>query len=91
MFRESKGDDFPETKREVSTMEYKQINDKTIKISLTFEDLKAHDIKMSDFLVNQGMVEKLFYELVSELEIEDKFASAFNEDNARPALTPNFT
>lgn len=49
MFRESKGDDFPETKREVSTMEYKQINDKTIKISLTFEDLKAHDIKMSDF------------------------------------------
>ena len=56
-------------------MEYKQINDKTIKISLTFEDLKAHDIKMSDFLVNQGMVEKLFYELVSELEIEDKFAN----------------
>ena len=55
-------------------MEYKQINDKTIKISLTFDDLKSHDIKMSDFLVNQGMVEKLFYELVSELEIEDKFA-----------------
>src|SRR5574342_18236 len=56
-------------------MEYQQINDKTIKISLTFEDLKAHDVKMSDFLVNQGMVEKLFYELVSELEIEDKFAN----------------
>lgn len=56
-------------------MEYKQINDKTIKISLTFDDLKAHDIKMSDFLVNQGMVEKLFYELISELEIEDKFAN----------------
>lgn len=56
-------------------MEYKQINDKTIKISLTFEDLKAHDVKMSDFLVNQGMVEKLFYELVSELDIEDKFAN----------------
>lgn len=56
-------------------MEYKQINDKTIKISLTFDDLKSHDIKMSDFLVNQGMVEKLFYELVSELEIEDKFAN----------------
>ena len=66
---------YSETKREVSTMEYKQINDKTIKISLTFDDLKAHDIKMSDFLVNQGMVEKLFYELVSELEIEDKFAN----------------
>lgn len=63
-------------KREVSTMEYKQLNDKTIKISLTFDDLKAHDIKMSDFLVNQGMVEKLFYELVSELEIEDKFANS---------------
>ena len=56
-------------------MEYKQINDKTIKISLTFEDLKDHDVKMSDFLVNQGMVEKLFYELVSELEIEDKFSN----------------
>jgi adapter protein MecA 1/2 len=56
-------------------MEYKQINDKTIKISLTFEDLKAHDVKISDFLVNQGMVEKLFYELVSELELEDKFAN----------------
>ncbi|MDN6071231.1 MAG: adaptor protein MecA [Lactococcus plantarum] len=56
-------------------MEYKQINDKTMKISLTFEDLKNHDIKMSDFLVNQGMVEKLFYELVSELEIEDKFSN----------------
>ncbi|MDR1605968.1 MAG: adaptor protein MecA [Streptococcaceae bacterium] len=56
-------------------MEYKQINDKTIKISLTFEDLKAHDVKMSDFLVNQGMVEKLFYELVGELELEERFAN----------------
>ncbi|WP_172354393.1 adaptor protein MecA [Lactococcus insecticola] len=57
-------------------MEYKQINEKTIKISLTFDDLKEHDVKMSDFLVNQGMVEKLFYELVSELEIEDRFANS---------------
>ncbi|GFH43121.1 adapter protein MecA [Lactococcus hodotermopsidis] len=56
-------------------MDYKQINDKTIKISLTFDDLKEHNVKMSDFLVNQGMVEKLFYELISELDIEDKFAN----------------
>ncbi|XHB95101.1 adaptor protein MecA [Lactococcus garvieae] len=32
-------------------MQYEEINEKTIKISLTFQDLVDHDVKLSDFLL----------------------------------------
>lgn len=56
-------------------MQYEEINEKTIKISLTFQDLVDHDVKLSDFFTNQSMVENLFYELVEELGLEERFSS----------------
>ncbi|HAP15587.1 MAG TPA: adaptor protein MecA, partial [Lactococcus sp.] len=35
-------------------MQYEEINEKTIKISLTFQDLVDHDVKLSDFFTNQS-------------------------------------
>lgn len=56
-------------------MQYEEINEKTIKISLTFQDLVDHNVKLSDFFTNQSMVENLFYELVEELGLEERFSS----------------
>lgn len=56
-------------------MEYKNIGGNTIKISLTFQDLEEHDVKMSDFFENQDIIEQLFYELVEELGLEENFGS----------------
>lgn len=54
-------------------MKFEDINDNTIKISLTFEDLSDHDVKLSDFFQNQEAIEQLFYELVEELGLENRF------------------
>jgi adapter protein MecA 1/2 len=54
-------------------MKYENVNDNTIRITLTFEDLKNHNVKMTDFLTNQNAVEELFYELVTELNLEQRF------------------
>ena len=54
-------------------MKFENINENTIKISLTFEDLSEHDVKLSDFFQNQQVIEQLFYELVDELGLENRF------------------
>ena len=54
-------------------MKFENINENTIKISLTFEDLSEHDVKLSDFFQNQEVIEQLFYELVDELGLENRF------------------
>ncbi|PCS00337.1 adaptor protein MecA [Lactococcus fujiensis] len=54
-------------------MKFENINENTIKISLTFEDLSDHDVKLSDFFQNQQVIEQLFYELVEELGLENRF------------------
>lgn len=54
-------------------MKFENINDNTIKISLTFEDLSDHDVKLSDFFQNQQVIEQLFYDLVEELGLENRF------------------
>ncbi|MFC4651973.1 adaptor protein MecA [Lactococcus nasutitermitis] len=54
-------------------MKLEDVNDNTIKISLTFEDLTEHDVKISDFFSNQEVIEQLFYELVDELGLEERF------------------
>lgn len=56
-------------------MEFQDINENTIKIKLTFQDLEEHNVKLSDFFGNQMAVEQLFYELVEELELGDRFTS----------------
>lgn len=56
-------------------MKYENINSNTIKISLTFEDLTEHDVKLSDFFNNQEVIEQLFYELVDELGLESRFTN----------------
>ncbi|GBG97548.1 adaptor protein MecA [Lactococcus termiticola] len=57
-------------------MEYKQIGANSIKISLTYQDLEEHDVKMSDFFENQEIIEQLFYELVEELGLEERFSAS---------------
>ncbi len=55
-------------------MKFEDVNENTIKISLTFEDLTEHDVKLSDFFQNQEAIEQLFYELVEELGLENRFS-----------------
>jgi adapter protein MecA 1/2 len=56
-------------------MEFEDINDTTIKITLSFDDLTEHDIKLSDFFGNQEVIEQFFYELVDELGLENRFGN----------------
>lgn len=57
-------------------MKYENINEKTVKISLTFQDLADHDVKLTDFMGNQHVIEELFYDIVEELGIEDRFQNS---------------
>ncbi|GAB2026904.1 adaptor protein MecA [Lactovum odontotermitis] len=54
-------------------MDYSYVNDRTLRISLTFADLEAHDVQLVDFLSEQEKVEEFFYELVDELDIADRW------------------
>ncbi len=54
-------------------MKYEDINENTIKITLSFDDLTDYDIKLSDFFGNQEVIEQFFYELVDELGLENRF------------------
>ena len=54
-------------------MELENINENTIKIKMTFDDLRDRGINLSEFLTNQDAVEELFYYISSELDISDKF------------------
>ena len=53
-------------------MKYEDINENTIKITLSFDDLTDYDIKLSDFFGNQEVIEQFFYELVDELGLENR-------------------
>lgn len=54
-------------------MDYKYENDRTLRISLTFADLEEHEIRLVDFLSEQEKVEELFFELVDELDLSDRW------------------
>ena len=56
-------------------MKYEDINENTIKITLSFDDLTDYDIKLSDFFGNQEVIEQFFYELVDELGLENRFGN----------------
>jgi adapter protein MecA 1/2 len=55
-------------------MDYSYVNDRTLRISLTFADLEAHDVQLVDFLSEQEKVEDFFYELIDELDISERWA-----------------
>ena len=57
-------------------MELENINENTIKIKMTFEDLRERGVELSEFLTNQEAVETLFYDVSSELDISDKFVES---------------
>ncbi|MFV0556863.1 MAG: adaptor protein MecA [Lactovum sp.] len=50
-------------------MDYSYINDKVLRISLTFADLDEYDIELVDFLSEQKKIEDFFYEIMEELDI----------------------
>ena len=54
-------------------MDYKYENERTLRISLTFEDLEDHEIRLVDFLSEQEKVEDFFFELVDELDLPDEW------------------
>ncbi|MDR0300387.1 MAG: adaptor protein MecA [Streptococcaceae bacterium] len=54
-------------------MDYSYVNDKTLRISLTFADLEEHDVQLVDFLSEQEKIEEFFYELIDELDIADRW------------------
>lgn len=54
-------------------MDYSYVNDRTLRISLTFADLEEHDVQLVDFLSEQEKVEEFFYELIEELDIADRW------------------
>jgi len=54
-------------------MKYEEVNESTIKINLSFQDLQDHDVKLSDFFGNQSLIEQLFYDLVEELDLGERF------------------
>jgi len=56
-------------------MKFEDINENTIKITLSFDDLTDYDIKLSDFFGNQEVIEQFFYELVDELGLENRFGN----------------
>ena len=54
-------------------MEMKQISDKTIKITITMEDMDQHGMEIADFLVPQDKTEEFFYNVMDEMELPESF------------------
>ncbi|WP_165211838.1 adaptor protein MecA [Streptococcus tangpeifui] len=56
-------------------MEMKQINESTLKISVSLEDLDSYGMELKDFLMPQEKTEEFFYTILDELDIPDSFKS----------------
>ncbi|EFQ57075.1 adaptor protein MecA [Streptococcus downei] len=56
-------------------MEMKQINELTLKISVSLEDLDSYGMELKDFLMPQEKTEEFFYTILDELDIPDSFKS----------------
>lgn len=54
-------------------MEMKQINESTLKITISLEDLEERGMELRDFLVPQEKTEEFFYSVMDELELPDNF------------------
>lgn len=56
-------------------MEMKQINESTLKISVSLDDLETYGMELKDFLMPQEKTEEFFYTILDELDIPDSFKS----------------
>ncbi|MGT2742784.1 adaptor protein MecA [Streptococcus plurextorum] len=54
-------------------MEMKQINETTLKITISLEDLEERGMAMHDFLIPQEKTEEFFYTVMDELDLPDNF------------------
>lgn len=54
-------------------MEMKQINETTLKITISLDDLEAYGMELRDFLIPQEKTEEFFYAVMDELELPDNF------------------
>lgn len=54
-------------------MEMKQINETTLKITISMEDLEERGMELHDFLIPQEKTEEFFYSVMDELELPDNF------------------
>lgn len=54
-------------------MEMERINDDTIRVLVTKEDLDERSISLVDLLSNQEEVEKFFYSILAEVDVEHDF------------------
>lgn len=54
-------------------MEMKQINESTLKITISLEDLEERGMELRDFLVPQEKTEEFFYSVLDELDLPDNF------------------
>ncbi|MFC3932183.1 adaptor protein MecA [Streptococcus dentapri] len=54
-------------------MEMKQINESTLKITVSLEDLDSYGMELKDFLMPQEKTEEFFYAILDELDIPDNF------------------
>ena len=57
-------------------MEMKQINETTLKIMITMEDLEEHGMELKDFLIPQEKTEEFFYTVMDELDLPDNFKNS---------------
>ncbi|MGT2926518.1 adaptor protein MecA [Streptococcus cuniculipharyngis] len=54
-------------------MEMKQINETTLKITVSMEDLEIYGMELKDFLVPQEKTEEFFYTILDELDLPENF------------------
>ena len=54
-------------------MEMKQINETTLKITISMEDLEERGMELHDFLIPQEKTEEFFYSVMDELDLPDNF------------------
>ena len=55
-------------------MKYEDIDENTVMISLTFQDLQERHIELTDFLMDQANVEEVFAGIVDELDLTERFS-----------------
>lgn len=58
---------------EVNDMKAKQINDTTLKITISMNDLEERGMELADFLMPQEKTEDFFYTVLDEVDLPDHF------------------
>lgn len=61
---------------EVNDMKAKQINDTTLKITISMNDLEERGMELADFLMPQEKTEDFFYTVLDEVDLPDHFKAS---------------